>query len=54
MGSKDRETTPASASATPSTPATGLRERDNDTHRNTGRSGRQNAATHATCEGKNE
>ena len=29
----------------PSTPATGLRERRNDTSRSTGRSGRQNAAT---------
>ena len=42
MGSEDRQTTPAT-STSPGTPTTGLRER-NDTSRNTGRSGQQNAA----------
>ena len=45
VGSKDRETTPATTSTTPSAPTTGLCERGNDTTRNTGRSGRQKAAT---------
>ena len=44
VGSKDRKTTPATTSTTPSAPTTGLRWRGNDTSRNTGRSGRRNAA----------
>ena len=45
MGSKDRDTTPATTSTTLKTPKTGLRSRGNDTGTSTGRSGRQNAAT---------
>ena len=45
VGSKNRKTTPATASTTPSVPTTGLRWRGNDTSKSTGRSGRQNAAT---------
>ena len=45
MGSKNRQTSPATFSTTPNTPTTGLRERGNDTSKSTGRSGRQNAAT---------
>ena len=41
--SKDRKPNPATTRATPSAPTTGLR--GNDANRNTGRSGRQNAAT---------
>ena len=44
-GSKDRKTTPATTSTTPSTPTTGPLYRGTDATRNTGRSGRQNAAT---------
>ena len=48
-GSKYHNTTPAKATPrprNPATPTTGLRERGNDTSRNTSRSGRQKAATH--------
>ena len=39
--------------ATSNTPTAGLHERGNDTSSSTCRSGRQKAATNATCEGKN-
>ena len=45
VGSKNGKTSPATNSTTPSAPATGPRQRGNDTTRNTGRSGRQNALT---------
>ena len=45
VGSNDRKTTPATTSTTPSAPTTGLGQCGNDTTRNTGRSGRQNAVT---------
>ena len=45
MGNKTRKTTPATTSTTPSVPTTGLRQRGENTTRNTGHSGRQNTAT---------
>ena len=43
VGNKNRETTPAPTTTTPSCQL--LRQREKDTSRNTGRSGRQNAVT---------
>ena len=44
-GCKNRKTIPAGTSPSPRAPTTGLRQRGNDTTRNTGRSGRQKALT---------
>ena len=45
VGSRGRETTPANQHNPRAPPTTGLRQRENDSNRNTGRSGRQKAAT---------